>query len=52
MSESVSNEKLKQELCKLKPIVPRKKRAGYRGISYNDVAWFLLNYYKKKEGIK
>lgn len=42
-----SEEKLKQELCKLKFLV---KKSGQT--SYNKVVWFLLNYYKESEGLK
>jgi len=44
------DEKLILELFKLKGIAPKRRKS--RQVTYGDVVWFLLNYYKEKEGKK
>lgn len=43
-----SDEKLKQELSKLKGIVIKKRVKGTGVVAYSDVIWFLLDYYKER----
>ncbi len=46
-----NDEKLRQELFKLKGRVTKKRKIGTSMIAYSDVVWFLLEYYKKKEEV-